>query len=177
MAYIESVRAATSLSTGGSSASQIIEAEKIDGLSTGITKLQLPVAQKDVTQLTFDSKNSELFSVNENRFTDVNRRVVDAWLSVSLTLVESSNPNWLHLSISKAERYMMALYSNDEYRNFISSYLLILRNNSDLITNESRERKILGDSLDRYKKSSREVQDRMGFIRSLRAVGISPVGR
>ena len=130
--------------------------------------------------LPFDEKSEESLEwsgQSSTRSIDVNDQLIKAWFTVSIELISSRYDDaWLHKSISKAEKYSMALYDVDEYRNFITSYLLILRNNSERLYGDQIQRKVLKRALEGYMASSHNTASRIQFLRVARAAGLSPAG-
>jgi hypothetical protein len=142
-----------------------------DTSSSKIVKILDSTAIKNV------GKKEELVQTNSSAQFKTNTVIANTWLRITSDLVKESDENWIGKSISKAERYLMALYNDDEYRNFISAYLMIVRNNSDVLIAKPAIRAKLASSLSIYSTSKRSAVDRMKFLRSVRSVGLSPLGR
>lgn len=112
-------------------------------------------------------------SISRNS-TTIDEKLTDVWGKLMQDYLNEPDDTWVSNSITKSERYLLALYNNDESRNFISSYLMIVRTGYDRIESNSSVKDKLSRSLRDYLNSSRSSSDRLSFLRAVRNVGLSP---
>lgn len=120
-----------------------------------------------------DSANIASNAVKITTIDNVEKTLTDRWGNLMLEYSDSSADNWISKSIDKSEKYLMAVYDNTESRNIVSSYLLILRNGHERLSEDTIKTQVQR-LLKNYLKSHRSAQDRLVFLRSLRNIGLSP---
>lgn len=99
--------------------------------------------------------------------------MMNIWIDV--TLNNLGKDNWIAESITKTERYLDALYLNTEYRIMLTNHLSILRSGSDTF-NKPNVLSQYARFLKQYASSKRQSKDRMGFLKSVRVLNLSPSG-
>lgn len=122
-----------------------------------------PMDSKELPESKFKALNSE-------------DSLMNVWVKYSVNELNDFTPSSIGNSLKKSERYMQALYSNDEYRRVISMHLLNLKSGSELLKSNANIRTQYSRLLKNYWDSQRKSEDRMQLMRSLRAMNISPSG-
>lgn len=98
------------------------------------------------------------------------------WLKHTVSTMYDYNDDSLSASMQKSERYLKALYNNDEYRMVVSIHILNLRSSGKLFTSNENIRKQYAIRLEEYWNSQRSSADRMKFLRAIRSMNVSPSG-
>lgn len=156
------------------SSSQITGDERINSYFTGEKTQATKQSEETSKRFLEDDSVSGETSSNHGQTTS---KLINSWINSISQLISEGEENWLGKSIDKSERYLIALYGNTEYRGMISTYLMVLRNNSARLLSDKAARKVVERSLLDYRNSVKGDMQKMKFLRSIRSIGLSPIGR
>ena len=121
----------------------------------------------------FDKNIHSIMHTNSNVVYDL---LMDAWLQSMIETIEAFDEEWLPTTIDKSQRYLISTYNNTEYRLFISTYLAIVLGSNKLLSNNLTVKNTLIRLMKAYMISSRLPKDRISFMKSARAINLSPSG-
>lgn len=146
--------------------------------SVGVFSKQLPSSGGRFTSISGGLEDEQKSTAWTNSRTSNTSKVEDTltitWGRQMLKFLDTDDSRWIEYSVDKSERYLLALFDNTESRNFISSYLMIMRTGNQRLNENPNVKIQFKRFLNDYLKSGRNASDRMTFLRASRSIGLSP---